>query len=332
LLSINAIGTVGKELIYRRRKKVDDVKRYIKTVNPDLPGQKIQKGYFREAINEWKTARYSSFDVQAWNLYARSKKVIASGFNRFTGLKIKADKEGKTWNKLTNCNIYDVTGAGFKVDIDVESDLSGVLYLGISKFSMLKEFVGTFAVNKYTFTIIGLSESTKYYFYIKNTSEGEQARTGIYCQKTGVGVPIVIDIGVEPIGRETGYVNYTLINKANPANATGKITSIEIWVTNTAYITFCIFKEVSANRFTTGDWVKKFPIEPGAKRTFEVNLNVEIGDYIGCTNFLGAGIAGVETTGGEGVWFKAGNYIPCENIYFNLSAAWVMDLYGTGEE
>ncbi|GAJ16937.1 unnamed protein product, partial [marine sediment metagenome] len=38
-MSIIAVGTIDKKLIYRKRKKGDDVKRYIKTVNPDLPGQ-----------------------------------------------------------------------------------------------------------------------------------------------------------------------------------------------------------------------------------------------------------------------------------------------------
>ncbi|GAI80276.1 unnamed protein product, partial [marine sediment metagenome] len=200
------------------------------TVNPNLPGQKTQKGYFKEAISEWQTAGYSSIDIQAWNLYARSKKVIASGFNRFTGLKINAEKEGKIWKKLTNCNIYDVKGWGFKVDINVENDFSGVLYLGTSKYSMLKEFEGIFEVNKYTFTVTGLSEKTKYYFYIKNIGIGKEGRTGIYCKETGIRKLIDIDIGCPAIDRPYYLAGIrTAINRENPANENGIINTIEIY-------------------------------------------------------------------------------------------------------
>ncbi|GAJ07884.1 unnamed protein product, partial [marine sediment metagenome] len=229
MFSIGAIGTIDKKLIYRKRKEFDDVKKYTKTVNPDLPGQKIQKGYFKVAINAWQTEGYSDHDIQAWNLYARAKKVKASGFNMFTRFRINTEKEGKTWTKLTNCNIYDVTGEGFKIDIDVENDRSGVLYLGKSKLSMLREFVGVFSVNKYTFTIKGLEDKTKYYFYVKNTSIGEKARTGIYSHyNVGEWLPIPIDIGSPAISRLYGIGAYTNIDKNNPANESGKIIKIRI--------------------------------------------------------------------------------------------------------
>lgn len=139
----------------------------------------------------------------------------------------------------------------------------------------------------------------------------------------------VIDIGVVPIGRTTAYVNYTLINKANPANATGKITSIEVWVTGNCNLEVATFYQGAANYFTTRDSETLMGVTAGAKRTFEVDLNVVEGDFIGCFSPTG-GIAGITTTDGEGVWYKSSDRIPCENLSFSLSAAWVMDLYGTG--
>ena len=155
LFSIVAIGKIDNKLIYRKRKGIDDVKKYTKTVNPNTPGQQVQKGFFKNAIDAWSIDGYSVADKFAWDQFAKTKKVITSGFNRFTGLKMISEKEGFTWNKLTNCVIYDVTGDGFKVDVNVSSDLSGVLYLGTSKYSMLTEYIGVFSVNKYTFTITG---------------------------------------------------------------------------------------------------------------------------------------------------------------------------------
>lgn len=139
----------------------------------------------------------------------------------------------------------------------------------------------------------------------------------------------IIDIGVEPIGRTTAYVNYTLINKANPANATGKITSIEVWVTGNCNLDVATFTQGAANYFTTRDQETLMSVIAGAKRTFEVDLDVVEGDFIGCFSGTG-GIAGITTTDGEGVWYKASGQIPCENLSFALSAAWVMDLYGIG--
>ncbi|GAI38820.1 unnamed protein product, partial [marine sediment metagenome] len=128
----------------------------------------------------WQTDGYTSGDLEAWKLYASIQKKSLSAYNMFLRERINSAKVDKTWAKLTNCVIYDVTGEGFKIDINVASDLSGVLYLGTSRFSMLREFVGMFSVNKYTFVVTGLSEETKYYFYIKNTSVDERGRTGIY--------------------------------------------------------------------------------------------------------------------------------------------------------
>ncbi|MBA7555767.1 hypothetical protein ES705_48451 [subsurface metagenome] len=331
MLSVIAVGTIGKKLIYRKRKNFDDVKKYTKTVNPDLPGQKTQKGYFKEAINEWKTAGYSSLDVQAWNVYARSKKVTASGFNMFTGLKINAQKEGKIWRKLTNCNIYGVKGWGFKVDIDVESDLSGILYLGTSKYSMLKEFEGIFSVNKYTFTVKGLSEKTKYYFYIKNTSIGKEGRTGIYCKETGIGKVIYIDIGYPAIDREgTLYGVRTAIMKGNPANVEGTINTVEIFayadMTEVAVATFFV---VNGNRLSTRDDWYIGTVTDGTKRIFPVSLGCKVGDYIGIK--WRAGSLERYTIEGEGIWHTSSGQIPCTNYLFSFNDYWIASLYGTGE-
>ncbi|MBA7587393.1 hypothetical protein ES708_29422 [subsurface metagenome] len=253
----------------------------------------------------------------------------------FTGFKIAVAKEGKTWTKLTNCNIYDVTGEGFKVDINVESNLSGILYLGTSKLTMLKEFEGTFSVNKYKFEVTGLLEKTKYYFYIKNTSIGEEGRTGIYCQKTGVKVALDIDIGCPAIVRVFAYSDniYTIVNVGNPANESGKIKSIEIRSANGIIligVTVATFYVVSGNNLSTRDHVYIGNIAPDEKRIFAVDLDVVKGDYIGFVSSDSSNIQ-VDTSGGDNLWFKLGNFIPCTNVNFGVDIGWVISLYGTGK-
>ncbi|GAJ03758.1 unnamed protein product, partial [marine sediment metagenome] len=173
----------------------------------------------------------------------------------------------------------------FKVDIDVVSDLEGILYLGTSKFSMLKEFEGTFAINKYTFVVTGLSKEKKYYFYVKNTSVNESGRTGIYSKKTTeyVPPPVPIDIGSEAVEGNNGVGNNkTIISKINPANATGTITKIEIYPRNKmSNVKVATFTEVSPGVFTTRDYEVIGTVTAGAKRTFVVNIDVVEGDFIG---------------------------------------------------
>lgn len=333
LFSISAVGGVGESLIYRKRKKFNDVKEYKKTVNPDLPGQKIQKGYFKEAIEEWGTAGFSNFDVQAWNLYAKSKKVKASGFNIFTGLRINAAIAGKTWEKLTDCIISDINGAGCKVDISIVSDKTGKLYLGISKKSMLKEYSGIFNTDHYSFIIDGLSKLTRYYFRIKNLAVGEAAETGIYGFKTGEVILIPIDIGGEAIDRagQTTLTN-TMIAKTNPANENGTITSIEIWAnSNLTGLKIGIFYKTNGDVFTTRDHDTIGDVEAGSKKIFPVNLNVLAGDYIGF--YAPSGLIERDSSGGSGYWYKVGDNIPCINATFILSgnSTYVHSVYGKGQ-
>ncbi len=283
----------------------------------------------------WKVDGYSDLDIKAWNLYASLQKKNLSGYNMFLRERINTAKESKTWSKLTNYKVYDVTAEGFKVDINVESDLSGILYLGTSKFSMLEEFAGSFSVNKYTFEITGLSKETRYYFYIKNTSIGEEGRTGIYCQKTGVKVALDIDIGYPAIDRESYLAGIrTIIMKGNPANAAGTINTVEVFayqdMTEAKVATFYRPNPgVYPDRLTTRDWEAIGTVTAGSKQTFAVNLDVQVGDYIGI-KWQGGSIERY-VTGGDGFWHTNSDQIPCNNYEFSFNAYWIASLYGKGK-
>jgi len=135
-------------------------------------------------IEAWHNDGYTIADKEAWNYYAKIIKVNATGYNMFTRFKINAQKESKTWAKLTNCQITNITGSGCSVSVDVPTDQTSVLFLGSSKVALYKQIVGVFTSGHSTFTISDLDELTRYFFYVKNTSSGEVARTGIYSFKT----------------------------------------------------------------------------------------------------------------------------------------------------
>lgn len=319
-------------MIFRERKRVKDVKKYAVPYNPKTGDQGAQRDYLKNANLAWKTDGYNELDIEAWKSYAGIQNRALSGYNIFLSERINTSREGKTWAKLTNYNIYDITGGGFKVDINVESDLDGVLYIGTSKLAMIKEFIGSFSVDKYTFTVTGLSEETKYYFYIKNTSAGEKGRTGIYSTKTVIGVPPVqITMGMGAIDRAlnvTSERTYILLGKA--ANAAGKITKIEIYMYSNENFECKVatFFNVSANNYSTRAWVSlPVPILYGAKRTFDVDLDVEIGDLIGLWCY--AGKLERDLTGGFGYRYRSGDNIPCVNKDFGiLGADQALSLWG----
>jgi len=141
-----------------------------------------------------------------------------------------------------------------------------------------------------------------------------------------------IDIGPQAIDRPTYSVGgRTIICLANPANASGTITSVEIWAwSNFTSCEVATFYLVSAGHYSTRDYEYIGNVTSGSKQTFEVNLNVEEGDYIGMYN--DAGYPECSNAGeGSGVWYNNGDTIPCSNISF--TQAWPdrdLSLHGTG--
>jgi hypothetical protein len=180
LFSLKASGQLGKTLVYMNWKGLEDVRQYVIPANPKTAAQQAQRGYITDAVNAWHTDGYTDADVTAWNLEALAEKIAASGFNMFCRFFVLAKVAAHTWTKLTNVLVSSITSSGASVAVSVASDKTGKLYLGTSKTSMLTQFSGTFSTDHYTFTLSGLSANTKYYFYIKNTTSGEDARTGIY--------------------------------------------------------------------------------------------------------------------------------------------------------
>jgi hypothetical protein len=180
LFSLKASGQLGKSLVYMSWKGINDVRQYVIPANPKTAGQQTQRGFFTGAVNAWHTDGLTVLDVAAWNLFALASKVVASGFNMFTKFYVDAKVMVHTWVPLSAVVASAITATGATVTAQIASDGTSVLYIGTSNTSMLIPFVGTFAIDHVTFTVTGLSATTKYFFYIKNTAISENARTGIY--------------------------------------------------------------------------------------------------------------------------------------------------------
>ena len=142
-----------------------------------------------------------------------------------------------------------------------------------------------------------------------------------------------IDIGSAAIVRPlSGPTTSTYIFKTNPANETGKITSIEIYAyEDMSDVEVATFYNVSGTRFTTRDSHTIGTVTAGAKRTFVVNMDVHKGDYLGF--HMTDGQFYYDITDGLGYWFYSGtDKIPCTNETFTLGSGttYIHSVYGTG--
>lgn len=141
----------------------------------------------------------------------------------------------------------------------------------------------------------------------------------VFCIFQMVVMALEITMGNEAIDRIHAYGSgYTMVDRGNPANASGTITTVEIWAGVT--IQSCevaIFYVVSGNNLSTRSNQAIGTVLSGAKRTFVVDLAVEAGDYIGLKMPSGDSIQCVTDTPVIGVWKKFGDYIPCTNQTFS---------------
>jgi len=140
---------------------------------------------------------------------------------------------------------------------------------------------------------------------------------------------VVINIGMPAIDRGASLGSYTLINIGNPANASGKITSVEIWASG--YLENCevaTFFVVSGNNLSTRDYEAIGGVHHGSKQTFPVDLDVEVGDYIGV--YYTSGSIERDTSGYDGCWYTNTDQIPCTDFTFSTSSGSAISLYGTG--
>lgn len=140
-----------------------------------------------------------------------------------------------------------------------------------------------------------------------------------------------IDVGLPAIDRPSSWPpGYTAVLKDNPANLTGTITKLELFV-DTA-LTNCqvaLFYETAPNTLTTRSTVDLGNV-PIGYNAFVVDMAVEAGDFIGL--YYSSGRLDRHDAGYAGIWYSGGDCIPCANRIFNTSGGRGLSLYATGAE
>lgn len=136
-----------------------------------------------------------------------------------------------------------------------------------------------------------------------------------------------ITIGAAATDREvTSVLTYTFIVNDNPANGTGTITLVKlrlaIAATGVEVATFA-----GTNPFTTRDTQFLGDLD-AVYHEIEVDLDVVEGDRIGI--HATGGYIERDNSGGQGYYYKNGDYIPCTDETFDFIDSRIMSLGGTG--
>jgi len=144
---------------------------------------------------------------------------------------------------------------------------------------------------------------------------------------------MAIDVGSPATDRASnGYTGNTIIVLDNPANASGTITSVEVWSPeNMADCIVGTFFLLSGTYYKCRDSEAIGSVTAGAKRTFPVSINVVAGDFIGM--YIGSGAIERDTEGYSGIYRVSGEHIdPDDEANYTLDAGDTVSLYATGTE
>jgi hypothetical protein len=148
--------------------------------------------------------------------------------------------------------------------------------------------------------------------------------------KSALAVETNIDIGSPAIDRVSSYgAVATFISMDNPANLNGTITSVELYayttMTNVEIATFYI---IGSNILSTRDNEYIGTVNAGSKQTFNVNISVQEGDFLGF--YMASGTTEVSVYG-PNWWSKLGDSIPAVNVTFTLqNSERTFSVYGIG--
>ncbi|MBA7688219.1 hypothetical protein ES703_96698 [subsurface metagenome] len=140
-----------------------------------------------------------------------------------------------------------------------------------------------------------------------------------------------IDIGVKGSFADLFGTYYTQINQNNPANLSGKITTIDIYIGNDVTgLIVAIFEKVNGLTFTARCRAVIGDLAAGLHEGIEVDLDVVAGDYIGSK--CATGNPRGNESAGVTMYIQAGDQTECVEELFTTQAHAELYLWGDGAE
>lgn len=190
LLSLSASGTIADSITYATWKGIKYARQRVVPANPNTAGQQAQRGYVTTAVALWHsiTAVLNEFDKTALNLAASVSGTVMSGFNYFVKARVKTLAKSVSLISLWDQVISLVGSNTFTLTVrHLTSTAACAIRYGTSPTTMMtvqaRDQAGTPGTHS-TFTIVGLSPSTKYYFKAYCTTTDSEEDLGIGTQVT----------------------------------------------------------------------------------------------------------------------------------------------------
>lgn len=155
--------------------------------------------------------------------------------------------------------------------------------------------------------------------------------------------PASIDVGSAAINRTAGFTLYstlfrTSVNKSNPANATGILTTVQVYIdqldgANT--IQFGTFEDQGSDYLYTHDGEVAGSMALGYTQYTGLSIAIASGEYLGtvCVSAVDCAIDSEPGSSGQGVWRIYGQYCdPADEGTYNSYTYYEFSLYGIGVE
>lgn len=145
---------------------------------------------------------------------------------------------------------------------------------------------------------------------------------------------MAIDIGPGATDRDDSGAcfNRTLIDRNNAANATGTVSTFEIWMDGNGAVTAATWTNNGGDDHTCTDFESVGAVVAGAKRTFSgLDIDVTSGDFLGF--YSDDGSVSIAWDVGSGTVFKTGDQTEAGQVTFDeFDYTSTMSVYGTGTE
>jgi len=141
----------------------------------------------------------------------------------------------------------------------------------------------------------------------------------------------IIDIGAGAINRASAQITdaFTYIDLNNPANADGILDVFKVWfnVNATGVKVGTFFG--SGSSYTSRGVATLGSVISGSEQIFTgLTIPVVAGDFLGI--YWATGDLELDTTGGAGFYFKAGDQFGAGAQTYTLSASAILSLFGSG--
>jgi len=187
------------------------------------------------------------------------------------------------------------------------------------------------AATDYTHTADAETHFANYgsHSYIANDADAVAKYNGTYVRSVGITVPTACTVGVDSLLYYTGgyAVNLnstvasgsTYIASVNAATRAGKVDQVQIYcATKLEGVKVATFDEISTNVYTARDVESIDDVTAGATQVFTVDLDVEVGDYIGI--YFTGGTLDASTASGGSMKSKAGDQTACSGATFSSTS------------